>query len=67
MGPIEKALRNKFFPTLFGGEGIKTNFREILGHIVKHGGVGIPGPYLSEDSVYNTYKAASGELVDSLL
>ena len=31
MGPIEEALREKFFPTLFGGEEINANFRKILG------------------------------------
>ena len=51
MCPIEEALREKIFPTLFGGEEINADFRKILGHSVKHGGS----------------KAASGELVDSLL
>ena len=67
MGPIEEALREKFFPSLFGGEEITADFRKILGHSVKHGGLGIPDPRLSADSAYNTSKAASGELVDSLL
>ena len=67
MGPIEETLREKFFPALFGGEDIDANFRQILGHSVKHGGLGIPDPRLSGDSSYNTSKAASAELVDSLL
>ena len=67
MGPIEEALREKFFPTLFGGEDINSDFREILGHNVKHGGLVIPDPWLSTESAHNTSKAASGELVDSLL
>ena len=49
MGPIEEALREKFFPALFGGEEITTNFRKILGHSVKHGGLGIPDPRLSAE------------------
>ena len=36
MGPIEEALREKFFPTLFRGEEIDADFRKILGHGVKH-------------------------------
>ena len=44
MGPIEEALRDKLFPALFGGEEITANFRQILGHSVKHGGLGIPYP-----------------------
>ena len=59
MGPIEEALREKFFPSLFGGEEITANFQEILGHSVKHSGLGIPDPRLSEECAYNTSKAAS--------
>ena len=36
MGPIEEALRKKFFSTLFRGEEINANFQKILGHGVKH-------------------------------
>ena len=67
MGPIEEALREKFFPLLFGGEKITTDFQKILGHSVKHGGLGIHDPRLAAESAYNTFKAASRELVDSLL
>ena len=67
MGPIEEALRDKFFPALFGGEEINANFRKILGHCVKHGSLGIPDPWLSAESAYNISKEASGGLVDSLL
>ena len=67
MGPIEGSLREKLFPTLFGGEEINANFRQILGHSINHGGLGIPDPRLSEESAYNTSKAASGDLVDYLL
>ena len=67
MGPIEEALREKFFPALFKEEEINTNFRSILGHSVKHGILGIPDPQLSAESAYNTSKADSRELVDSLL
>ena len=67
MGPIEEAIREKFFPTLFGEEEINTNFQQILGYSVKHCGLGILDPQLSAESSYNTSKAASGELVDSLL
>ena len=59
MGPIEEALRDKFFPELFGGEDINANFRQILGHSVKHGILGIPDPLLSGESAYNTSKADS--------
>ena len=60
MDPIEEALREKLITALFGGEEINTNFRKILGHSIKHGGLGIPDPWLSEDSMYNISKAASG-------
>ena len=67
IGPIEEALREKLFPSLFGGEEINAEFRKILGHSVKHGGLGILEPRLSAKSVYNTSKLTSGELVDFLL
>ena len=67
MGPIEEAIREKFFPALFGGEEINAEFRKILDHSVKHGGLGIPESRLSVESAYSTSKAASVELVDSLL
>ena len=52
---------------LFGGEEIDADFRKILGHSVKNDGLGIPDPRLSVECAYNTSKAASRELVDSLL
>ena len=51
----------------FAGEEINANVRQILGHSLKHGGLGIPDPRLSSESAYNTSKAASREMVDSLL
>ena len=60
MGPIEEALREKFFPALFRREEINTNFRQILVHSIKHGRLGIPYPRLSAKSAYNTFKAVSG-------
>ena len=67
MVPIKDFLREKFFPALFGGEEINANFRKILGHSNNHGGLRILDPRLSADIVYNTSKADSGELVESLL
>ena len=55
MGPIEEALREKFSPVLFMGEEITADFRKILGHSVKHGGLGIPDPRQSAESAYNTF------------
>ena len=59
--------KREFFPALFWGEEIAADFRKILGHSVKHGGLGIPDPWLSVEIAYNTSKADSRELVDSLL
>ena len=44
MVPIEDALRQAFFPVLFGGEEVSPDLREILGHSVKRVGLGIPYP-----------------------
>ena len=60
MGAIEEALREKFLPALFRGEEINADFRKILGHSIKHGGLCIPDPRLSAESAYNTSKACSG-------
>ena len=38
-----------------------------MGHSIKHGGLSIPEPRLSAEWAYKTSKAASRELVDSLL
>ena len=67
MGPIEEALRDKIPPSIFGWKDIDADYRKILGHSVKHGGLGIPDPWLSVECAYNTSKAASRELVDSLI
>ena len=67
MGPIKETLRDKLFPALFGGEDINADFRKILVHNVKHSGLGIPDPQQSAECAYNTSKAASRDLVDSLL
>ena len=63
MGPIEEALREKLFPSLFGVEEITADFPKILVHIVNHGGLGTPDPWLSSECAYNISKAASRELV----
>ena len=67
MGPIENSLKEAFLIQFFGGEGVSTNLREILGHSVKHGGLGIPYPRLFLERVTNTSKAASEVLVGSIL
>ena len=67
MGPIEEDLREKFFPLPFGGEEITADSQKILGHSVKHGGLGLRDPRFSAESAYNTSKAASEELVEYLL
>ena len=51
----------------FGGEEINADFQKILGHSVKHCGLGIPDPWSSAECAYNTPKLSSRELVESLL
>ena len=60
MVPIDEALREKLFPAPFRGEEINTNFQQIICHRIKYGGLGIPEPWLSAESAYNTSKADSG-------
>ena len=52
---------------LFREEEINADFCKILGRSIEHGGLSIPDPWLSAESAYNTSKAASRELVYSLL
>ena len=56
MGPIEDSLIEAFLPALFGGEEVSANLREILGHSVKHRGLGIPYPRLLTECAYNNSK-----------
>ena len=67
MVPIENDIRKAFFPEIFGGGEVRVYLREILGHSVKCGGLGILYPQLSEERLYNTSRAASEVLVGSLL
>ena len=60
VGPIGEALRETFFPMLFREEEVGADFRKILGHSIKRGGLGIPEPRSSAESAYNTSKVASG-------
>ena len=48
-GTIEYTLREAFFPTLFRGEEVNANLREIPGHSDKRGGLGIQDPWLSAE------------------
>ena len=57
----------EILPHAIWGEEITADFRQTLGHSVKHGVLGILDPQSSAESAYNTSKAASRELVDSIL
>ena len=67
MGPIAEVLREKLFPALFREGETNANFWQILGHSVRHDSFGILESWLSVESAYNTSKADSGELVESIL
>ena len=43
------------------------DLRDILGHVVKHGGFGFPDPSNLADRGHATYAKACEALVDSLL
>ena len=57
--PIEDALREAFFPALYGGGEVSADLREILGHSIKHRDLCIPESRLLEERAYNTSIAAS--------
>ena len=56
MGPIYDALKEAFFPELFGGEEVRAKFIEIPVHILKRRGLSIPDPRLLAEHAYNTFK-----------
>ena len=56
MVPIKENLSETFFPVLFGGEEVDTDFRKILGHSVKYGGLGILDPQSLAESAHITSK-----------
>ena len=43
---INRLHRAKRSPLYLGGEEINADFRKILGHSIKYGGLGIPDPRL---------------------
>ena len=61
MGPIEEALKEKFFPPLFGEEEFDSDFWKVVGRSVKHVELGILDPRLSADSAYITSKQLEGK------
>ena len=60
---MEDSLKEAFLAALFGGGKVSSDLRELLGHSVKHEGLGIPYPRLLMDCAYNTSKSAIEVLV----
>ena len=56
-----------FFRSLFGGEEVNDGLREILGHSVKHGGLGIPEPRSTAVWGNETSVTSCEALLESLL
>ena len=67
MEPSEESLRETFFPEIFGGEEVDTNFCKILFHSVKRGSLCMRDPLLSVESSNSTLNSSCSELVGSLL
>ena len=59
--------KRNFFPAIFRGEEVGADLREIQGHSMKCGGLGIPDPWLTSDCVHNSSKASIEVLVGSIL
>ena len=60
-------IPRRTFPTLFVGEEVDDNLRELLGHGVKRGRIGILDPRKSVERGYATSVEACEVLVESLL
>ena len=54
MNIIEQDLRKDFFPALFWGKEVNYGIQNILGHIIKLGGLGIPNTNISAARVHKT-------------
>ena len=67
METIELALREDFFTSIFGGEEVDDDLRDILEHGVKQSEIGIPDPRKSEERGHATSVEACEALVESLL
>ena len=63
MGPLSIPKERSYYLTFLGWEEVSADLREILGHRVRHGGVGIPYHWLLAEHAYSTSKAASKLLV----
>ena len=64
---LEAALREDFFHALFGGKEVNDGLREIIGHSMKHGGLGIPEPRRTAVQGKKTSVTSCEALLESLL
>ncbi|KAL7461468.1 hypothetical protein ACHAXS_001898, partial [Conticribra weissflogii] len=69
LAPVEAAIRSDFLPALFGGTtpmSIDDDFRRLLGHSVKMGGIGIRDPTKTADRLFEASKEATAHLAANL-
>ena len=67
--PLEVAIRTKFLPALLGidASDLDSEFRELLTHVVKTGGMAIQNPMDTAVHVYKTSLPATSHLVTSMV
>ena len=69
LAPVETAIRSNFLPSLFGGStpmAIDDDFRRLLGHSVKMGGIGIRDPTKVADRLFAASMEATASLAENL-
>jgi len=64
-GPLEKAIKEQFLPSLFGSE-VSANERELFSLPCRIGGIGVRNPESTAKSAYETSREASEVVVDSI-
>ena len=67
MDLIKSALRDEFFPALFGGEEVSIDLQALSVHGVKCRGIRIPDPQKEEVQGHETLEASCEALVESFL
>ena len=67
--PLEVVIRTKFLPALLGIDtsDLDSEFRELLTHGVKTGGMAIPNPMDTAVHVHKTSLPATSHLVTSMV
>ena len=66
MSPVERIIKEKLIPALFGGFPISKEFRKLLALPCKSGGTGIIAPTKNANKECNNSMELAGQLINSI-